>query len=85
MVLGASMLGIVIGPSLADPAHRAAAAMGPVADVGPSLLCAANFGLAALGVGVGLRPDPLLLARRVCPPLSVYPCIRPPRPPLDAA
>ena len=59
----ASTLGIVIGPNLADPAHHAAAAMGVDADTGPYLLCAAMFGLAALGVLVGLRPDPLRLAR----------------------
>ena len=63
LVLGATTLGIVIGPNLADPAHHAAAAMGVDAATGPYLLCAAMFGLAALGVLVGLRPDPLRLAR----------------------
>ena len=65
IVLGATSLGIVIGPNLADPAHHAAAVMGVAADAGPYLLCAGMFGLAALGVGVGLRPDPLRLARRL--------------------
>ena len=64
-MLGATTLGIVIGPNLADPAHHAAAAMGIAADTGPYLLCAAMFGLAALGVLVGLRPDPLHLARQL--------------------
>ena len=64
-VLGATTLGIVIGPNLADPAQRAAVSAGLAADAGPYLLCAAIFGLAALGVLVGLRPDPLRLAGRL--------------------
>jgi MFS family permease len=65
LVLGATTLGIVIGPNLADPAHHVAAAIGIAADTGPYLWCAAMFGLAALGVLVGLRPDPLHLARQL--------------------
>jgi MFS family permease len=65
LVLGATTLGIVIGPNLADPAHHAAAAIGIAADTGPYLWCAVMFGLSALGVLVGLRPDPLHLARQL--------------------
>ena len=64
-VLGATTLGIVIGPNLADPAQRAAVGTGLAADTGPYLVCAATFGLAALGVLAGLRPDPLRLAGRL--------------------
>jgi MFS family permease len=65
LVLGSTTLGIVVGPNLADPAHHAAAAIGLSADTGPYLWCAAMFALAALGVLVGLRPDPLHLAGRL--------------------
>ena len=77
LVLGATTLGIVIGPNLADPAHHAAAAMGAAADTGPYLLCAAMFGLAALGVLVGLRPDPLRLARPLSTGYPMRPRLRP--------
>jgi MFS family permease len=65
LVLGATTLGIVIGPNLADPAHHAAAAIGIAAETGPYLWCATMFGLAALGGLVGLRPDPLRLVRQL--------------------
>jgi len=54
-----------MGPNLAEPAQRAAASAGLAADTGPYLLCAATFGLAALGVLAGLRPDPLRLIGRL--------------------
>ena len=80
LVLGATTLGIVIGPNLADPAHHAAAAIGIAADTGPYLWCAVMFGLAALGVLVGLRPDPLHLARRSSRPEPAPPQLSPPEP-----
>ena len=73
IVLGATTLGIVIGPNLADPAQRAAVSTGLAADAGPYLLCAATFGLAALGVLAGLRPDPLRLAGRISAATDVPP------------
>ena len=72
-MLGATTLGIVIGPNLADPAQRAAVSTGLAADAGPYLLCAATFGLAALGVLAGLRPDPLRLAGRLSAATDVPP------------
>jgi MFS family permease len=64
-VLWATTAGVVAGPNLAAPAHHAAEVMGLAADTGPYLLCAALFGPAALGILVGLRPDPLRLSRRL--------------------
>jgi MFS family permease len=78
LVLGATTLGIVIGPNLADPAHHAAAAIGIAADTGPYLWCAVMFGLSALGVLVGLRPDPLHLARQL--PTGIRPAATIPTP-----
>ena len=79
-VLGATTLGIVIGPNLADPAQRAAVSAGLAADSGPYLLCAATFGLAALGVLAGLRPEPLRLAGRLSAATDVpAPATRPSR------
>jgi MFS family permease len=72
-VLGATTLGIVIGPNLADPAQRAAVSAGLAADAGPYLVCTATFGLAALGVLAGLRPDPLRLAGRLAAATDVPP------------
>jgi MFS family permease len=72
-VLGATTLGIVVGPNLADPAQRVAASTGLAADAGPYLFCAATFGLAALGVLAGLRPDPLRLAGRLSAATDVPP------------
>ena len=56
-VLGATTLGIVIGPNLADPAQRAAVSTGLAADSGPYLLCAATFGLARSVSWPGSRPS----------------------------
>jgi MFS family permease len=67
VVLWATTAGAVAGPNLADPAGRWAGATGIAPDSGPYLLCAVAFGLAALGILVGLRPDPLRLARSLAP------------------
>lgn len=63
LVVWATTVGAVAGPNLAEPVRRAAGTLGMVPETGPFLLCAVAFGLAAAGVWVGLRPDPLLLAR----------------------
>ena len=63
VVLWATTTGAVTGPNLAAPAGRLAPAVGAAPAAGPYLLCAALFSAAALGVHVGLRPDPLLVAR----------------------
>ncbi len=63
LVIWATTIGAVAGPNLAEPAQRWAGDLGLVAATGPYLLSAAAFALATAGATVGLRPDPLLLAR----------------------
>jgi MFS family permease len=65
IVLWAVTVGVIVGPNLAEPAQRWAAALGLVPATGPYLLCAAAFGLAATGTAIGLRPDPLVLANQL--------------------
>lgn len=63
LVVWATTVGAVTGPNLAGPVQDLAGRLGFEPATGPFLLCAAAFGIAALGTWVGLRPDPLLLAR----------------------
>jgi MFS family permease len=63
MVVWATTVGAVAGPNLAGPVQTAAGSIGLEPATGPFLLCAGAFTLAAFGTWVGLRPDPLLLAR----------------------
>jgi MFS family permease len=65
VVLWATTVGAVAGPNLADPAQRWAGAAGIAAGTGPYLLCAVTFGIAAVGILTGLRPDPLRLATSI--------------------
>ncbi|GAA0253398.1 MFS transporter [Cryptosporangium japonicum] len=62
-VLVATTLGGVVGPNLAAPTGALAASLGAPALAGPFLLGGTAYGLAALVLFVGLRPDPLLAAR----------------------
>ncbi|WP_442803165.1 MFS transporter [Streptomyces pseudogriseolus] len=64
-VLVATTLGGVVGPTLAAPAGVLADALGIPTLAGPFLLSGTAYGLAALVLLVRLRPDPLLLARRL--------------------
>ncbi len=63
LVVWATTVGAVAGPNLAGPVQEWVGGIGLVPATGPFLLCAAAFGLAAVGTWFGLRPDPLLLAR----------------------
>jgi MFS family permease len=63
MVVWATTVGAVAGPNLAGPVQVAAGNVGLEPAAGPFLLCAGAFALATIGTWVGLRPDPLLLAR----------------------
>ena len=63
VVVWATTVGVVAGPNLAAPMQDLAAAAGLVPASGPFVLSAVGFVLAALAVGLGLRPDPLVLAR----------------------
>ncbi|SDM41119.1 MFS transporter [Allokutzneria albata] len=62
-VLVATTLGGVVGPNLAAPAGEFARGLGIPHLAGPFLLAGAAYVLAAVVLAVGLRPDPLLLAR----------------------
>lgn len=65
LVVWATTIGVVLGPNLTGPGAALAARVGVPELAGPYLLSAAAFALAALAVAVLLRPDPLLLARRL--------------------
>lgn len=67
-VVWATTVGAVAGPNLSGPAGRLAAGWGLPTLTGPFLLGALGMALAAAVVAVGLRPDPLLLARRAVAP-----------------
>lgn len=62
-VVWATTVGAVAGPNLADPAGRVALTMGLPELAGGYVLALAVFGAAAILIGVGLHPDPLLTAR----------------------
>ncbi|MFG3493525.1 MFS transporter [Streptomyces sp. NPDC047928] len=62
-VVWATTIGAVLGPNIAAPAGRSAAALGVPEAAGPFLWAAGVFLLSSLVVAVALRPDPLLTAR----------------------
>jgi MFS family permease len=64
VVVWATTVGAVAGPNLGEPAQQVAGAIGLVPLTGPFVFCTAAFALAGTGTWIGLRPDPLLLARR---------------------
>ncbi|WP_433560676.1 MFS transporter [Nocardia sp. CA-151230] len=64
-VLVATTLGGVVGPNLAAPTGTLARSLGIPYLAGPFLLAALAYGLAAFVLVTWLRPDPLLLARRL--------------------
>lgn len=65
VVVWATTVGAVLGPNLTGPGVAAAGILGVPDLAGPYLLSAAGFAAAALVLLVGLRPDPLLLARQL--------------------
>jgi len=64
-VVWATTVGAVLGPNLTGPGVIAARFLGVPELAGPYLLSATGFASAALILAVGLRPDPLLLARAI--------------------
>ncbi len=66
-VVWATTIGSVAGPNFAGPADRIGRHLGMPAETGPFLLAALAFGLAALAILAGLRPDPLHTAGRTPP------------------
>lgn len=65
VALVATTLGAVAGPNLVEPLGRLAEAIGLPALAGPFLLAAVAYAAAGAVLFVLLRPDPLLLARRL--------------------
>lgn len=63
LVVWATTVGAVAGPNLAGPLQGVAAGIGLEPTTGPFLLCSVAFALAAVGTWIGLRPDPLVIAR----------------------
>lgn len=66
-VVWATTLGVVLGPNLTGPGAAVAGAVGLPDLAGPLLFSVAAFGAAAALVALGLRPDPLLVARALAP------------------
>ncbi|WOH16797.1 MFS transporter [Paenarthrobacter sp. GOM3] len=64
-VVWAITIGAVAGPNLIQPGAAVGAALGLPPIAGPFVFSAAGLLLAAILLFVGLRPDPLLLARRL--------------------
>ena len=65
LVVWATTVGSVLGPNLAGPGADLGRSLGLPALGGAFAVSAVVFGLVALGVLSLLRPDPLLLARRL--------------------
>ncbi|MFD0665077.1 MFS transporter [Thermocatellispora tengchongensis] len=63
LVVWAATIGSVAGPNLAQPAADLAGALDVVPEAGPFTLAGITFAVALGVVVLGLRPDPLLLAR----------------------
>ena len=64
-VVWATTIGVVLGPNLTGPGAVVAGWLGLPALTGPLVFSVVAFGLGAAVVVISLRPDPLLLARRV--------------------
>jgi MFS family permease len=64
-VVWATTLGAVLGPNLTGPGEAVASALALPPLAGPYVFSLASFLAAASVQAVGLRPDPLLLAREI--------------------
>ena len=62
-VVWAATIGAVAGPNLAQPAAELGGSLGLSPEAGPFAAAGLSFLLAGIILNVGLRPDPLLLAR----------------------
>jgi MFS family permease len=65
LVVWATTVGSVLGPNLAGPGEALGAALGLPPLTGAFAISVAVFAVVALGLLALLRPDPLLLARRL--------------------
>lgn len=64
LVVWATTIGAVAGPNLAGPAGSVSVALGIPKLAGPFVFGVVAIGVAAVVVGVFMRPDPLLVARQ---------------------
>lgn len=64
VVVWATTVGTVLGPNLAGPGEDLAGLLGLPGIAGPYLIGSVGLVLGAAATWIGLRPDPLLLARR---------------------
>lgn len=62
-VVWASTIGAVAGPNLSQPASDLGVGLGLDTAAGPFVVAGLTFGIAGIVLNLGLRPDPLLLAR----------------------
>jgi MFS family permease len=91
LVVWATTIGSVAGPSLADPADKLVHRWGAAPNSGPFLFSVIAFVICAVVVLVALRPDPLLTARTIAAAAapatsaSAPVAIPAPRPAADAA
>jgi MFS family permease len=65
LVVWATTIGAIAGPNLAEAADTAMGRFGAAKYSGPFVISAIAFTLAATLIGLLLRPDPLLTARRL--------------------
>jgi len=77
LVVWATTIGSVLGPNLAEPGDVLGGALGLPALGGAFVLSVAAFAVVVLGALLLLRPDPLLLARRLA--VGTDPAGPPPR------
>jgi MFS family permease len=70
LIVWATTLGSVLAPNLANPADALVRRLGAPALTGPFFVSLCAFGLAATVIGLFLRPDPLLTARRLVLPAN---------------
>lgn len=73
IVVWATAIGSVTGPNLFGPGARLSGLVGLEPLAGPLVIGTAAMALATLIAWSGLRPDPLLLARRLAGPASTRP------------
>lgn len=67
-VVWAATIGAVAGPNLAEPAAVLGERLGLAAEAGPFAVAGLTFALAGVILNIGLRPDPLVLARSLAIP-----------------
>ncbi|HEX2178607.1 MAG TPA: MFS transporter [Actinomycetota bacterium] len=64
-VVWAATIGAVAGPNLAQPAADLGLKVGLAPTAGPFAVAGLTFAVAAVILNLGLRPDPLIYARRI--------------------